>query len=486
MFQGGIWSLSSPVFVGEASEGGVLVWICEENEGWPLSENADDWDGDDWEWLMSLPETSEDESLAAYWDEFVEQANEPAVSWNPRALSERQATVEPDATNTVAESDWHYDDSGYYAYITLNGSREALQHHMAVLEKHGYECRRFEQSFRPANNGRRYDWYIRICRHDDSKPTRDELLKALGPLVRKSVTPTRQDVELLQRKMTRMEAANRQLADQVERVEAEARSLREQLLDTRAERSNLENDKAVLQSEVERLKEEIEERWDLIRWYSDRLYRMRTHREQKSEFRSQLESLTQQNREQSERLRHLSSRLAGLAAQEEAWEQEQQEFRELLQIQDDEIRTLKNRLAMVTAERDELLDAGFGWSQAVDDADEQGSYSGDLQPGTLAMLLSMTLPSIEFVNGSFDFIARELPDPRRCLRELYLLNSADVDGPRGERVESTRNWRERRFPTGQSNAGRIYFRRLSGGKVRVLVSDKKNQNLDIRRLQSDD
>ena len=98
----------------------------------------------------------------------------------------------------------------------------------------------------------------------------------------------------------------------------------------------------------------------------------------------------------------------------------------------------------------------------------------------------MTLPSIEFVNGSFDFIARELPDPRQCLRELYLLNSADVDGPRGERSESTRNWRERRFPTGQSNAGRIYFRRLSGGKVRVLVSDKKNQNLDIRRLQSDD
>ena len=110
-----------------------------------------------------------------------------------------------------------------------------------------------------------------------------------------------------------MEAANRQMADQVEQGEAEARSLREQL-DTRAERSNLENDKAVLQSEVERLKEEIEERWDLIRWYSDRLYRMRTHREQKSEFRSQLESLTQQNREQSERLRHLSSRLAGLAA----------------------------------------------------------------------------------------------------------------------------------------------------------------------------
>ena len=57
------------------------------------------------------------------------------------------------------------------------------------------------RGFRPANNGRRYDWYIRICRHDDSKPTRDELLKALGPLVRKSVIPTRQDVELLQRKI---------------------------------------------------------------------------------------------------------------------------------------------------------------------------------------------------------------------------------------------------------------------------------------------
>ena len=149
---------------------------------------------------------------------------------------------------------------------------------MDVLSERGYTCPTWGPSFRPANNGRRYDWYIRIWGQNGSKPARDELLSALGPVVRKSVTPTHQDVELLQRKLTRLEAANKELTGQVERLETEALSLRQELHEP-GPGDQKSIGKKVLQSKVERLEEEIRIS-DQVKWYSGQLHRIQTDREQ--------------------------------------------------------------------------------------------------------------------------------------------------------------------------------------------------------------
>ncbi|MGI6082592.1 MAG: hypothetical protein ACOYEP_06965 [Limnochordia bacterium] len=455
----------------------------EEAEGWPLAENRDDWDSDDWEWYSSLGEPElEDEYPSEYLDESVEYPDEPDPPDDDKPFHGQQRMGGQGRTVTIAESDWHYDDSGYYAYITLNGPEQAVGHLMDVLSERGYTCPTWGPSFRPANNGRRYDWYIRIWGQNGSKPARDELLSALGPVVRKSVTPTYQDVELLQRKLTRLEAANKELTGQVERLETEALSLRQELHDARTRRSEVDREKKVLQSKVERLEEEIKDRWDQVKWYSGQLHRIQTDREQESALRLELDLLRQRDQTQSERLRDVSNELADLIAEKKEWEREQQTYDTLLRQQDDEIRDLKNDLAIVTAERDELMDTTSSLSQTVEEEEEQGRYSGDLQPKTLALLLSITLPNIEFLNGSLDFIGRELPDPRRCLNELYRIHAADSHTLRSKRVESTRTWLERRFSTGQDDSGRIYYRRVQGGTVEVLVSEKGSQNRDIQRL----
>ncbi len=51
---------------------------------------------------------------------------------------------------------WHYDDTGYYAYVLLNGDEDLRDRAIKHLNSRGIKPLAVGRSHRPADNGERY------------------------------------------------------------------------------------------------------------------------------------------------------------------------------------------------------------------------------------------------------------------------------------------------------------------------------------------
>ena len=71
--------------------------------------------------------------------------------------------------------DFHYDHSGYYGYIVFNGDTKTRDGLLNALgqgaQPGGLGWYRYGKSFRPANDGKMYNWYIRLHSGGNDKPT---------------------------------------------------------------------------------------------------------------------------------------------------------------------------------------------------------------------------------------------------------------------------------------------------------------------------
>lgn len=69
--------------------------------------------------------------------------------------------------------DYYFDDSGYYAYLFLNGDLLLFKDVFAKLREDDHvRCTSAGKATRLAKNGRKYEWYIRVFDgHNDQKPT---------------------------------------------------------------------------------------------------------------------------------------------------------------------------------------------------------------------------------------------------------------------------------------------------------------------------
>ncbi|MDE0609314.1 MAG: hypothetical protein OXH77_05300 [Anaerolineaceae bacterium] len=88
-----------------------------------------------------------------------------------------------------SREDFHYDNSGYYGYIVFNGDEKALNGLRNALgqgkQSHGLGWYRYGKSFRPANDGRMYDWYIRLHSGGNDKPA----AQAVDDFLRRHLQP---------------------------------------------------------------------------------------------------------------------------------------------------------------------------------------------------------------------------------------------------------------------------------------------------------
>lgn len=123
--------------------------------------------------------------------------------------------------------DYHYDNSGYYGYVVFNGDERALNGLRHALgqgrQSHGLGWYRYGKSFRPANDGRMYDWYIRLHSGGHDKPparaVNDFLRRFLkppspaprpSPSRRQPSDPLARDFQQLQSDIAREKAAHQE------------------------------------------------------------------------------------------------------------------------------------------------------------------------------------------------------------------------------------------------------------------------------------
>lgn len=95
----------------------------------------------------------------------------------------------------------------------------------------------------------------------------------------------------------------------------------------------------------------------------------------------------------------------------------------------------------------------------------------------LKNILCNLFPDVQFLRYSLDEIA-DMTNYNSVMRMLGELARRPQDF-KGERVESTKDWKERRF----SDDGRLYYR-IRCGIIQVLISNKRNQHRDITYLKT--
>lgn len=105
-------------------------------------QDLDDWEASNWEafYSESEPELPGD----AVGDDGYEDASRDLVGVAEAGTSGggtgEHGSDSPPALTPDEWVDWHFDDSGYYAYITLNGTRELVQRWVTALHDAGWPC----------------------------------------------------------------------------------------------------------------------------------------------------------------------------------------------------------------------------------------------------------------------------------------------------------------------------------------------------------
>ena len=374
----------------------------------------------------------------------------------------------------LTQDHFHYDDSGYYGYILFSGTNAELRDLLKALGRgekpHGFGWHRWGRSFRPANDGVVYEFYIRLRSKSGAKPTQEEvdafLRGALPPAtaVKTQTPPTTtsaptdnnppQWASQLLTSVTELQQQN---------IETLTRKMSEELLQLRSEVGEF----SALQGEIRRLEANLEQtRAELAEKEAD----LEAKEEEIETLRDapRAASYDKQMQEERDKAEKAANRL-------------RDEIKQLRAEKNDRISSLKASLKEAEEDRD-------NWKQQFDDisesfvepkvdeddiADEDGNFENDL-----ISIVEGAFPQLEMLHKSLDRLPR-VPNFRPIMKLLHDVHARKL---RGERVATT-NWSEARF----SKSWRLYFcnkSSLPNGKVLVIIGDKNSQGEDLRWLKA--
>lgn len=341
----------------------------------------------------------------------------------------------------IRQSQWFYDDSGYYSYVLLNTTEDQFKSIQQVLKDNGLQVLLTGRSYRPTSNGIQYRWYIRVSDESGRHPTRERVRDIFAKYVRVEIPTNRfaiQGEELAKLRMALIRK-ERLYQDVVQRAE----SLRKQ---------NQE-----LQAIYEKIQAELQE----YRRYVQRL-ELQLRRIQETALKP--EDVAQLRQDYEDVIESLRRELEEKEAELASWIGN---FEPEIQEKEQRINDLENKVAILEEEKRQLIDQ-FQETRATREV-EKGS-SEDLFRKALALFL----PHIEFLAGSFDTLWREMQDPIGVLQELTNLAEA-----RAKRVRRAEEWLEKHI----EGDWRLYYRKCEGSKYQVFISHKNTQEADIDWLR---
>lgn len=343
----------------------------------------------------------------------------------------------------------HYDDSDYYAYLLLSSAEPArplthadVRYVKEKLRVGGIEASASGPSYRPAANGKKYEWYIRVA-ENGLKPARERMAAVLKerPAAGRSETSA-------------ADSYTGRLRELVGEQRQENGRLREQIQDQESTLTLLTAKIAQLEDELQHAAESRE---------LGAAERERPAGESGSDRAAvqdsvwEIEMLTADNRELREKSVELQNRISSLSTD--------------LEIAAARRLDVEQQLAELQAEHDRLR---LSFSQ---DESAPSSVGREFEA-----ILSCLLPEVEFMSGSCSVLVHEVRDYRPALKEIKAIIAGEATPrPKPVKRQGHGTWLEYDFKTGRSNDGRIYAQK-SDGRYTLLVGTKATQNRDIKRL----
>lgn len=381
---------------------------------------------------------------------------------------------------------WYYDESGYYPYVMVMGTTDGLESIKASLTSSGIRCLLSGKSHRPADDGRTYNFYIRVAESIAGKLTRPAPHRISQALQGFPVT-SRVDMQV-QKVLSELSSCKLQL-----QRECEARKGAESILDT-------------AKTQISRHHEELKTRDNEIRRLTDRLQTLKKVALERIEkvredYQNQIDNLETRLPNRSDPIAgtdeaqirvKLLSENAALKSNEVSlqvqlteamneWERSDAERTRLAA----ELKEMENTKQHVIAEL-HAIKSEMAAPPTNNRTEEDGIQKAPsrMREGEFETLLNCLLPRLKFIPGSTSYLFHEISDFRNALEKLALINWNPDSVRNTVGVQGAPGWWRIRFSTGDSYRGRIYYRSEPERRtVKVLVSDKRLQNRDTKRLR---
>jgi len=350
-------------------------------------------------------------------------------------------------------SQWFYDDAGYYSYLLFGASEEQKNIIQPALVNGGLQVLLSGRSFRPASNGIQYQWYIRVSDEKGKHPDRAKI-KAIFAFYSQTEFHQNDISELLYK-----------ISSQEEEIEKLKSAIRDkdhwnQFLFSREESLRKQNNE--LQAIYENSKIQLEE-------YRQKIQTLGQQLKQLQETTLKPDAFDQLHQEYESNIQALRQELDRKESELSSWisnfEPEIQKMEQKIADLQTQLLDYENKIAVLEAEKMDLID-NFQESRAIPEV--------ELKKGSPEYLfremLTLLLPHVEFLAGSFDTMWREMQNPIGVLRELTTLSE-----DRSKRVQKAKEWFEKHI----ESEWRLYYRACGGSNYQVFISHKNTQKSDI-------
>lgn len=352
--------------------------------------------------------------------------------------------------------EWNVDTTGFGHYVVFNGSERLASDVVNALEAAGLAVQRWDVSYRPASDGKFYDWFARLR----LKTTHDEVVS------RVSAVFSAADV--------RVEALSPLAPTLFEDLAAKAEHLLDLTVELQSRLSESESEVALLR---QRLVAVTDHEARLLGELN------RSHAYQKS-LHDQIFVLSHAQEQ---------------GVQTKAYLARQAETEELLELALSENSDLRNRVVNFRS-RSEARDSRIldleGLVETLEERlEELGQRDRERRRASTAQkaprrgvpgFLDVAFARLTFVLDSVEILAN-LDAPASVLRALTQIDMGEL---LGKDLEGMRGWREvSKLATGvagRENMGRVYYK-PEGSEVLVSVhvkQDEKEQRRHIERLRS--
>jgi len=460
-------------------------------------ENSDDWDPEDWEdYFASVEPEAENQEYDFCQDhngpdgEILSECGEASQFESGHFDVDTNGNIaDPNSQGAIAikekhDPSWHYDSSGHYPYILINGSPDEFKAALRLFKSRNFQCPLFGPSYKPASNGIQYAWYIRIFAPDGGRPNTHQLAEVIQATIshgpKKKEVKKSYAIELAIQHANEIKCLENRLAHANE-ISAEYQ-LRDRLKSTQVDK--LEQLCRSLEANIESLKEKlgrqkriVEDSFAEADWYRKRLSGLAGKNADISDLQKSNQFLSAKIEQLNDAVNRRDNELFAL-----------QKERQCLALENEKLVLAYDAdLAILDQCKSRLEDVQKECATLKESAGRARRPKLRLFEENLACTLSCLLPDLIIEKGSICFMANEIKSTSGCLKALYWIanRSENMDAPRFRptRVRSTKHWLELRFNTGLDCCGRIYYRKVNGGSISVVVSHKKLQSFDIGNLE---
>jgi hypothetical protein len=356
---------------------------------------------------------------------------------------------------TTTDITAHYDDDGYYAYVLLDRrsgqiEKSDIETITTKLETIGVIRLLYGRSYRPASDGKQYQWYVRVSDQQGNKPNRQKVENLLNINQPDLTSLNRSEkenayVKHLQQNLEQEQKDKENLKSKLQTAEQARQSSQQQL-------KTLLHEKLSLQIDLEKLRRASEENQSSI--------------EASQAENTILEQLALEEKN-------------SLQNQISALEEQIQQTNDKLSCTNDECDRLK-------IEKDDLQKEIYELQGKYDSLQQQPKKRSNAKQrleNDLTQFLKCLLPNLAIHKGSISFLT-EIKDYSKILEKLSILN-IDSSLVNAKNVEAVEGWLEiSHVSTGDGDEGRIYYTKSrSADKRQVLISSKQSQKQDLDKLK---